>query len=206
MPCRLRAKKPTAGAAQRVAAGAGEQRVAAEAGAESAAGAVAAGAPRAAAAREAETPVIAAVRAAAMAGEKLPVERSGGPWDGDRAVVRRGYWAGRAADGPAGIRRARSWAPRCRAIVRRALGRAQGDHPTPIGPVLVTRSHQYRANSVGADAVPPQRPGHPPGMRNGDGDSIAATHYRRLLVRMRRRAVCPDMPAPSYGRGHSKPW
>lgn len=28
-------------------------------------------------------------------------------------------WAGRAADGPAGIRRARSWAPRCRAVDRR---------------------------------------------------------------------------------------
>jgi hypothetical protein len=41
-------------------------------------------------------------------------------WTQDRAGVQRGCWAGRAADGSAGIRRARSWAPRVRPSRRRS--------------------------------------------------------------------------------------
>ena len=59
-----------------------------------------------------EAPVGATGRAWEKPGEKPRAAPSVGRWTAGRAGVQRGRRAGWAADGPAGIRRARSWAPR----------------------------------------------------------------------------------------------
>ncbi len=70
-----------------------------------------------------EAPVGATGRAWEKPGEKPRAAPSVGRWTAGRAGVQRGRRAGWAADGPAGIRRARSWAPRM-----------PGDRPSRLWP------------------------------------------------------------------------
>jgi hypothetical protein len=88
-----------AGAAARIAAGEGARSAGAAGEGEPPAGAVAEG-PAGAAGRVFAEP------------EEMPGARYEDLWGGDRAGGQQGRWAGPAADGLAGIRRARSWAPR----------------------------------------------------------------------------------------------
>jgi hypothetical protein len=91
--------------------------------------AVAEGARRAGVAGEGEA--LAGARAAGP-GES-PGARYEDPWARGRASVRQGCWAGRAADGCAGIRRARSWAPRVpcdrSSRVRPSAANSESDEP-----------------------------------------------------------------------------
>ncbi|ORJ59454.1 hypothetical protein B5M45_16415 [Mycobacterium simiae] len=90
---------------------------------------------------------------------RAAARRCAGPATANQAEVVRVRWAGRAADGPAGIRRARSWASSvpgdgssCVAAKQQGDARAAFPHA----------SFQYRANCAGPDPVPAPGPAHPP--------------------------------------------
>ena len=82
----------------------------------------------------------------------VAAEASGGGgdlWDAGPGGYAAGCWAGRAADGPAGIRRARSCAPQCQPIDRR------------MWPIALTSRYRLPA-TAGCPSRVPRKPGRVP--------------------------------------------
>ena len=154
-----------------------------------------------------EAPVGATGRAWEKPGEKPRAAPSVGRWTAGRAGVQRGRRAGWAADGPAGIRRARSWAPRMpgdrpsRVADRGALPIDEPSTGTPACAYQSSIGHRPRMVpphfrlSLGLCKLAGLRWGAAAAAQV-DSDSIAATPYpepcRRRVGRLRlgRRWSC----------------
>jgi hypothetical protein len=106
------------------------------------------------AARAAEAPAGAAVRVWALSAEKAGA-RYGHLSGGGPAATRQGGGAGRVADAPAGIRRARSWAPRVPGDrSTRVADRGEPPSDEHHGPTPTPDADRYHS-SIGH--VPPRR-------------------------------------------------
>ncbi|EFG77266.1 hypothetical protein HMPREF0591_2849 [Mycobacterium parascrofulaceum ATCC BAA-614] len=125
----------------------------------------------------------------------MPAEA--GPRPGEREAAPGTRRAG-VADGPAGIRRARSWAPRVpgdRSALVRCIRASDKRHGPCIGtgrgPVsaqyLPRAGHRYRANLAALTAAPPRRPGPP--REHDHGGRCRRRGYARAAPQQTRAAA-----------------